>query len=82
MGEPSLNKQINSYLEQLNARQKKAILTIAKTFAEEQEVIEYSDEFKKELDRRYESYKGGEALISEVAADKRLQKVLKAGKRK
>ncbi|GAA0537402.1 hypothetical protein [Chitinophaga japonensis] len=82
MGAPSLNQQINDYLEPLNSRQKKAILTIAKTFAEEQEIIEYSEAFKQELDHRYESYKSGEKLISETEADKRIKKILKAGKRK
>lgn len=36
-----LDKQITNYLVQLNTRQKKAVLTVAKTFAEEQEQ-EYS----------------------------------------
>ena len=62
----SLDKKINSYLGQLNDKQKKAVLGVVKTFAEEQEpeFEEYSDELKKELDEAYEAYKNGEPAVS------------------
>ena len=72
----TLDKQINNYLSILNTRQKKALLTVAKTFAEENAAGDYSDEFKAELDRRYESYKQGETLVSEEEANERIGKII------
>jgi len=76
----TLDRQINDYLGILNVRQKKALLTVAKTFAEEQPENDYSDEFKAELDSRYEEYKNGGILISEAEANKRIRKIIKSKK--
>ena|GEM_PF-2055159 len=37
MSTSAIDKQINNYLPQLTIKQKKAVLTVIKTFAEEQE---------------------------------------------
>lgn len=37
----AIDKQINSYLGQLNENQKKAVLTVVKTFADEQSAYDY-----------------------------------------
>jgi hypothetical protein len=71
----TLDKQINNYPGILNTRQKKALLTVAKTFAEEHAANDYSDEFKAELDSRYEEYKNGGKLISEAEANKCIRKL-------
>jgi hypothetical protein len=76
----SLDQQINNYLPQLNTRQKKALLTVARTFAEE--TASFSDEFKAELDHKYEEYKKGGKLISEAQSKKRLEKLLNSKSRK
>ncbi len=68
----TLDKQINDYLGVLNMRQKKALLTVAKTFAEAQPENDYSDEFKAELDSRYDEYKNGGVLVGEEEANKRM----------
>ena len=78
----TLDKQINNYLSVLNTRQKKALLTVAKTFAEEQAANDYSDEFKAELDSRYEEYKNGGKLISEEIANKRIRNIIKGKTKK
>ena len=78
----TLDKQINNYLGILNTRQKKALLTVAKTFAEEQATNDYSDEFKVELDSRYEEYITGGKLISEDDANKRIRKIIKGKAKK
>ena len=77
----TLDKQINNYLGILNTRQKKALLTVAKTFAEEQG-NDYSDEFKAELDSRYEEYKNGGRLISEENVNKRIRNIIKGKPKK
>ncbi len=49
-----LDKQINNYLVQLNTKQKKAVLTVVKTFVEEQKESDWwkDADFVGELDRR------------------------------
>ena len=78
----TLDKQINNYLGLLNDHQKKALLTVAKTFAEDQGDNDYSDEFKKELDSRYEEYVQGGKLISEAEENKRIGKIIKGNNKK
>lgn len=57
-----LDKQISNYLTQLNSRQKKAVLTVVKTFAEEQdhESSRWKDAgFVAEMDRRMTELESG-----------------------
>jgi len=57
-----LDKQINNYLVQLNTKQKKAVLTVVKTFVEyqDQEDSPWKDPaFVGELDRRVVEFRGG-----------------------
>ncbi len=76
----SIEKQINNYLPQLTVNQKKAVLTVVKTFVEDQDVNsnDYSEEFKKELDSRDEEYINGGKLVSETEATKRINKMINA----
>ena len=71
----SIEKQINNYLPQLTVKQKKAVLTVVKTFVED-EITNYNDDFKKELDSRYEEYLKGGKLVSETEANKRIKKII------
>jgi len=71
-----LDRQISQYVSLLNDRQKQAVLTVVKTFVEETEAVEYSDEFKKELDSRYEEYKSGGKLVSEAEAKRRIKAII------
>jgi hypothetical protein len=74
MSTSAIDRQINNYLPQLTIKQKKAVLTVVKTFAEE--TNDYSDEFRKELDNRYEEYINGGKLISEAEANKKIRKII------
>jgi hypothetical protein len=59
-----LDKQINDYLIQLNNKQKKAVLTVVKTFAEEQESDLWEDSaFIAELDRRTAEFETGKVKV-------------------
>lgn len=59
-----LDKQINDYLVQLNNKQKKAVLLIVKTFADEQESDVWKDkEFIAELNRRAAEYESGKVKM-------------------
>jgi hypothetical protein len=60
----ALDKQITNYLIQLNTKQKKAVLTVVKTFAEEGDYSHWKDEsFVAELDRRTAEYESGKARV-------------------
>ncbi len=76
MGVASIEKQINNYLPQLTVNQKKALLTVAKTFVEDENTNDYSDDFKKELDNRYEEYMNGGMLVSEKEVNQRIKKTI------
>jgi len=57
-----LDRQISNYLTQLNSRQKRAVLTVVKTFAEEQdqESSPWKDaRFIAEMDRRMTELESG-----------------------
>lgn len=73
----AIDKKIANYLDVLNDNQKKAVLSVVKAFAEENTQNEYSDEFKAELDDRYEEYLNGTKLISEKEANKRVTNIIK-----
>ncbi len=57
----SLDKKITAYLTQLTTPQKKTLLTVAKTFAEEQQEDERWDgpAFIAEIDKRFVEYESG-----------------------
>jgi hypothetical protein len=65
----AIDKQINNYLGQLNEKQKKAVLTVVKTFAGEKAAPDYweDESFIKELDRRTAEYETGKAKVFTLA---------------
>lgn len=72
---PSLDKKINQYLARLNNRQKEAVLTVVKTFAEEAPP-EYDQDLKNELDNRFDDYKNGGKLVSEASVKKKIRRII------
>jgi putative addiction module component (TIGR02574 family) len=74
-------KQINNYLTQLNDKQITAVLTVVKTFAEEQENDVWQDKaFIAELDRRTAEYESGKTKV--LTLDQLESRVRKAYKTK
>jgi len=72
----SIDKQIYDYLTHFNLNQKKALLTIVKKIADNVGENQYSDEFKAELDSRYEEYLNGTAkFYSEDDVKKQMQEI-------
>ncbi|MFI5195864.1 MAG: addiction module protein [Chitinophagales bacterium] len=60
MNSIALDKKIANYVEQLNTKQKKAVLSVVKAFAEEGTVDIWEDEaFVKEIDRRTKELESG-----------------------
>ena len=76
-----LDKQINDYLIQLNDKQKKAVLTVVKTFAEEGDGDVWENSaIIAELDRRTAQYENGNAKV--LTLDELEARVRKAHKSK
>jgi len=82
MNAAKVDKEINGYLSSLNLKQKKAVLTVVKTFAESQDDSGYSDEFKKELDSRYEEYLNGGELLTREEVNKGIEDIIKSKRKK
>lgn len=82
MSTVEIRQKLHSYLEIANDKKVKAIYAIMENDIEDS-ALEYTEEVKKELDRRYDEYKNGNAkMISAAESRKRMQKLLKAHKRK
>lgn len=59
MSSATLDKQIANYLTRLNERQKKAILTVVKTFINDEDSLLSNEDFVKEMDRRMTEMESG-----------------------
>jgi hypothetical protein len=81
MNAAKVEQEINSYMQSLNLKQKKDVLTHIKGLIEPKDDSGYSDEFKKELDSRYEEYINGGELFTREEVNKEIQEIIK-GKRK
>lgn len=81
-----LERQINDYVGQLNNNYKKALLTVAKTFMQQQENendIWGDKEFIAELDRRTAEYESGKAKVLTLdALEAGVRKAYKAKQKK
>jgi hypothetical protein len=75
-----LDKQINEYLLLLNEKQKRAILSVVKTFAEEQDKDLWEDkDFIEKLDKRVEEYESGKvSTLSLAVLEERARKYHKS----
>lgn len=78
----AIRQQLHNYLEVAGDKKVKAIYAIM-----EKEIkgsaVEYTDEFKETLDKRYAGYKSGIAkMVTAEDSKKRIQKILKAKRRK
>ena len=82
MSTSAIRQKLHNYLEVADDKKIKAIYTIIQSEVDEH-AIEYSDKFKKELDKRYDDYKNGKAkMLTAGESKKRIQKILKPGSKK
>lgn len=72
-----IRRQLHNYLEVAGDKKVKAIYTMMEAEIKES-AVEYTDEFKAELDRRYDDYKSGKSkMVTAAESKKRIQKILK-----
>jgi putative addiction module component (TIGR02574 family) len=82
MNTTAIRQQLHSYLEVAEDKKIKAIYTMMEEEIKEK-AVEYTDEFKAELDRRHADYKSGKAkMITAEESRKRIRNILKAGRKK
>lgn len=81
MDTAAIRQKLHSYLEVANDKKIKAIYTMVEE-AIEGAGVEYTDEFKTELDRRQAAYKNGnEKPVTAAESKKRIQKLLKTARK-
>lgn len=77
-----IRQKLHSYLEIADDKKVEAIFTILEEDIEESS-IEYSDELKKELDKRHEDLKSGKAkAISAKDSKRRIEKIMELSHKK
>lgn len=77
----AIRKQLHSYLEVAGDKKVKAIYTMMENEIKES-AVEYTDEFKAELDNRYADYKSGKTkMITAEESRKRIKKILKISRK-
>lgn len=82
MNTAAIRQKLHSYLEVADDKKIKAIYAIMEDDIEDR-AIEYTDEFKKELDRRTSDYKSGKTKgLTEAESKKRIQNILNSAKKK
>jgi putative addiction module component (TIGR02574 family) len=82
MSTVTIRQKLHSYLEVADDKKVKAIYAIMESDIEGSGIA-YTDEIKKELDRRHAEYKSGKAnMVTADESRKRVQKILKAARKK
>ena len=71
----AIRKKLSDYLKVADDKKIKAIYALVEDEIEQSE-LDYSDELKTELDKRFDDYKKGVKMISAGAAKKQINKIL------
>ena len=82
MDTATIRQQLHNYLEIADDKKVKAIYTIIEKDIQEND-FEYPEGLKNELDKRYKEYKNGTAeMVTASESKKRIEKILKARRKK
>lgn len=76
MSSATIKEQLHNYLEIADDKKLKAIYTMVEDEIRES-TVEYSDEFKADLDRRVNHYLNGGKMVTPAEMNKRLQRIRK-----
>lgn len=77
----SIREKLHRYIDTIEEKKVQAIYTLFEEEIEQDE-WEYTDEFKSELNKRYENYKNGGKMVSATEAEKQIGEILQSGKGK
>lgn len=82
MSTGSIRQKLHSYLEVADDKKVKVMYIMLEENIKGSSV-EYTEELKEELDKRYADYKNGKAkIITSSESKSRIEKVLKSGRKK
>ena len=81
MSTSEIRQKLHNYLEVADDKKVKVLYTIVEDEIKKSKV-EYTDDCKKKLDRRYAYYKSGGKMVSAAEANKQIQAIVKKGRRK
>ena len=71
----NIRQKLHHFIDTIEEKKAQAIYTLFEDEIEQDE-WEYTDEFKAELDRRYDYYKNGGNMVSGTEADRQINGVL------
>ena len=77
----AIRQKLANYMKVADDKKVKAIYALFEDEIEQDE-MEYTEDFKKELDQRYAYYKNGGKMISAAEANKQINKILQPAKHK
>jgi len=77
MSPSTIRQKLHSYLEVANDKKLAEIYSLLETDVNQSGII-YSDEYKRDLDRRYAAYQSGVGAVSEADSKNRVQQLLQA----
>lgn len=78
----SIGQKLHSYLEIAEDKKLKAMYIMLEEEIKKS-AVQYTDELKEELDKRYAGYKSGKAkMITAAHSKKRIEKILNSGRKK
>ena len=75
----NIREKLHKFIDTIEDKKAEANYTLFEDEIEEND-WEYTDEFRAELDRRYEYYKSGGKMISAAEAEEQISKVLQSDK--
>jgi hypothetical protein len=73
----ALRQKLHKFIDSIEEKKVKAIYTLFESEIEQE--VEYSDEFKAELDKRLEYYRNGGKTVSPTEIKKRLKAIRTKG---
>ena len=73
----ALREKLHKFIDSIEEKKVKAIYTLFENEIEQE--VEYSDEFKAELDKRVEYYRNGGKMVNATEMKKRLKAIRSKG---
>ena len=77
----NVRQKLHLFIDTIEDKKAEAIYTLFEDEIE-QDKWEYTEDFKAELDKRYEYYQSGGKMINAAEADEQISAILQSGKNK
>ena len=76
----NIRQKLHQFIDTIEDKKAEAIYTLFEDEIEQDE-LEYTEEFKAELDKRYEYYQSGGKMINAAEAGEQISAILQSGKK-